>query len=276
MVFAMGKRVLAVTLPLLFSLAGFFSAVVASGMEYPVQYIGNVELGQLSGHAHIIDCRSRFEYDVLHMENAVHIPVDTMVREDLQRLLIKDPAKAVVFYCNEEDLPKGRAAFLKARSWGYENVFVYRPGIFNWAEVHPEKSVFRGKILAAGSPHQLFSLDHYLKSCLPPDQFILASRQPGTMVVDIRDSAERENFSIVLPNLKYCSLDRLVKLVKSGSRKVTGKKLLILDAYGAQVQWLQYVLDEKGMDYLFLKGGVTAWRQAGHDIYGDTHQGSGQ
>ena len=54
----------------------------------------------------------------------------------------------------------------------------------------------------------------------------------GCMVVDIRDLAERDSFAISLPNLHHFPVDRLVRLVKSGSRKVVGKKMFILDSCG--------------------------------------------
>ncbi len=273
MVLEMWKRVLLAMASLLFIVAGSFSAVFASGPERPAGYIGSVELGQILDHAHLVDCRSRLEYDVLHMKNAVHIPVATMVREDLERLRAKDPAKAIVFYCNQEDFPKAMDAFVKATKWGYGNIFVYRPGIFNWAKEHPEKVLFFGKILTDGALEQLFVKDHYLAKCLLPSQFVVAARQSGTMVVDIRDMAERHNFPITLANLKHSPIDRLAKLIKSGSRKVMGKKMLIIDSYGAQSQWLQHVFDESGIDYAFLKGGGLAWRQAGLDRFGNHDQG---
>lgn len=261
---------------LLVCLVGGISPVFAAAPEAPAGYIGSVELNQIFDLAHLVDCRSRLEYDVLHMENAVHVPFATMVREDLERLLDKDPSKAIVFYGNGEGCLQGRAAFVKAGRWGYENIFMYRPGIFAWAKEKPEKVLFFGEILGADSPRRLLALDHYLASCLSPIQFIESTRQPGTKVVDIRDTAERESFSIILPHLQHYPLDKLAHMIKSGSRKVKGGKLFILDSCGGQSQWLQYILDDNGIDYAFLKGGVAAWRRAALDSYGNTLLGADQ
>ncbi len=246
-------------------LAAAHSLARASGPDYPDGHIGTLELVQIFDLAHLVDCRSRLEYDVLHMKNAVHVPVATMVREDLDRLRRKDPAKAIVFYCNGDECSQSLVAFEKASEWGYENIFVYRPGVFAWAQEWPEKVLFFGEIPGPADQDRLFARDHYLASCLPVSDFVVASRQAGTLVVDIRDLAGRQNVTISLPNLKHYPLDSLVKLVKSGSRKVTGKKMLILDSCGMQTRWLQYVLDNHGIDYAFLKGGVAAWIQAGLD-----------
>ncbi len=58
------------------------------------------QFARLHGHAIVVDCRSRLEYDVLHIQGAVHIPSGTMVGEDLERLLLQYPHKPIVFYCN--------------------------------------------------------------------------------------------------------------------------------------------------------------------------------
>lgn len=238
--------------------------------------IGSVELEQIFELIHLVDCRSRFEYDILHMKNATHVPVDNMVKEDLQRLRAKDPAKAIVFYGNGEKCPESRAAYLKAAKWGYENIFFASADIFSWAKERPEKALFLGKILDPASQAKLFPSDQHLENYLPPGPFIAASRQPGAMVVDIRDRAEHNRFAITLPNLKYLSLDRLVTLIKSGSRKVRAKKMCIIDSCGGRSQWLPFVFADRGIDYVILQGGVAAWRQAGFDSFGKSGHGDMQ
>ena len=47
-----------------------------------------------------VDCRSRLEFNVLHMKGAVHIPVGTMVKEDIFRVKQYSPGKILLFYCN--------------------------------------------------------------------------------------------------------------------------------------------------------------------------------
>ncbi len=266
------------TVMLLFCLVGAFSSVsvFASGPGLSAGHIGSVELLQIFEQALLVDCRSRLEFDVLHMKNAVHVPVGTMVKEDLQRLRAKNSSRPLVFYCNGEECPQGRTAFGKAGKWGFQNIFFYRPGILAWATEHPEEVLFFGKTPGPDSQVQLFDREHFRAKSLSPRQFVVASRQPGAMVVDIRDVAERNSFTLTLPHLKYSSVDRLVKLIKSRSRKVMGKKIYIVDSCGMQSQWLQYILDENGMDYAFLAGGAAAWRQAALDSYGNDKYGAAQ
>lgn len=263
----------------LFFLMSFWAPLFSAFASEPLQpegYIGSVELEQIFELVHLVDCRSRFEYDILHMKNAVHVPVGNMVREDLELLRAKDPAKAIVFYGNGEPCPESRAAFVKAAKWGYTNIFSYRGSIFNWAKERPEKARFWGEILGPDSQDQLFAADHFLENSLPPGPFLEASQQAGTMVVDIRDMAERSSFSISLPNAQHFPIDRLVKLIKSGSRKVRGKRVFIIDCCGGRSQWLAFVLVDSGIDYVFLKGGVAAWRQAGIDRFGNIGHGAVQ
>lgn len=65
-----------------------------------VRHINTDEFASLYDHAIVIDSRSRLEYDVLHISNAVHIPASTMVAEDLQRLRGQYPHRPIIFYCN--------------------------------------------------------------------------------------------------------------------------------------------------------------------------------
>lgn len=165
---------------------------------------------------------------------------------------------------------------MKAGGWGYKNIFVYYPGIFAWAKERPEKVLFWGEMPSPEYQEKLFTTKHYFEKSMPPKQFVLSAHQQGVQVVDIRDRTERNSFIISLPGLQHYPVDRLVKLIKSGSRKVTGKKMFIVDSCGSQTQWLQYVLDEHGIDYAFLKGGVVAWCQAGFDRFGNQNHGARQ
>lgn len=64
------------------------------------RHINTDQFATLYGHAVVVDCRSRLEYDVLRIKGAVHIPSGTMVAEDLHRLLSQYPHKPIIFYCN--------------------------------------------------------------------------------------------------------------------------------------------------------------------------------
>lgn len=61
------------------------------------------QFASLYDHAIVVDCRSRLEYDMLHIKDAVHIPSGTMVREDLDLLRQQFPHRPIVFYCNGDN-----------------------------------------------------------------------------------------------------------------------------------------------------------------------------
>ena len=77
-------------------LAGGSSAVAGDH----IRYIPASKLAKIITKAHIIDTRSRLEYNMLHIRGAVHIPVGTMMKEDLERVVARDPLLPLVFYCN--------------------------------------------------------------------------------------------------------------------------------------------------------------------------------
>jgi rhodanese-related sulfurtransferase len=121
-----------------------------------------------------------------------------------------------------------------------------------------------GKEIDDDSVSYFLPTEKYQAHCLSPYEFVAVSKQPKTVVFDIRDIAGRQVFPVNLPHIKHYPVDRVVKLIKSGSRKITRNKVLILDGCGAQSKWLQYVLEEAGVkDYFFLEGGLLNWRRMG-------------
>ena len=87
-------------------------------------------------------------------------------------------------------------------------------------------------------------------------------------VVDIRESREKTEYPIILPNLSEATIDQLVKRLERGD--FPKARILVLDNVGKQVIWAKYYLDRYGIkDYHFLKGGVRQWRADGLDSKGD-------
>jgi rhodanese-related sulfurtransferase len=164
---------------------------------------------------------------------------------------------------------KSRAAFVKAQEWGIANVYVYRSGVFDWVKQYPDQALFMGKDFVGEPDDYFLPSATYQAHCLTPLEFIRVSHQAKTVVFDIRDVPGRHIFPITLDNIEHYPVDRVVKLIKSGSRKISRKKLLILDGCGIQSKWLQYVLEEAGArNYFFLEGGVLNWRKIGLDNAG--------
>ncbi|WP_435276742.1 hypothetical protein ACMAZF_07310 [Psychrobium sp. nBUS_13] len=55
--------------------------------------------------------------------------------------------------------------------------------------------------------------------------------------------------------------DQQTLVRKSFLKQVVNKKLDIMDATGKKIRWLQYLLEEQQLDYVFLKGGVWSYYQ---------------
>lgn len=82
----------------------------AMGIEYPgrkepkyqgVPYIEIDELYQdyLAGNVIIVDVRSRLEYDTIHTDGAIHIPIGSQAFEsELKKLAGANPGKKISFY----------------------------------------------------------------------------------------------------------------------------------------------------------------------------------
>jgi predicted sulfurtransferase len=80
-------------------------AVDYPGREHPkyqdVPYIEIDELYQdyLTGSAVIVDVRSKLEYDTIHVDGAVHIPVGSHAFEaEVRKLAEANPGKKIGFY----------------------------------------------------------------------------------------------------------------------------------------------------------------------------------
>jgi len=88
---------------------------------------------------------------------------------------------------------------------------------------------------------------------LPPGEFM---RKIGMefWILDIREHFQRD--IKILENITYVtSINKFDILLKRAKKKKI--KLLIYDAVGRQVRWVQYLLERKDFeDYFFLKGGV--------------------
>ncbi len=203
----------------------------------------------------VVDVRSTMEFDVAHVAKAVHVPVSKATfASDLEKVRAKNGATAIAFYCNGHTCAKSYKAAKKAREAGFANVFAYDAGIFDWIMAQPDKATLMGNTPAAKD--KIIPKSELKAKMMSYDQLMAKAAQPNTVNVDIRDPFQRETIPAI-PLLRNIPLDRLTKLLKKGQFK--DKQLLIIDAVGKQVRWLQYYLEEYGYtNYAFLEGGVKA------------------
>lgn len=82
----------------------------------------------------------------------------------------------------------------------------------------------------------LIPKDVLAKRAITYGEFRKRAESRRSMVIDVREPFQRDTIP-PLPDLRNIPSDRFVELLKSGEFK--GKELLILDAVGKQVQWIQ-------------------------------------
>ncbi len=115
---------------------------------------------------------------------------------------------------------------------------------------------------------RLIPESEFKKVLVEPLTFIDMAKSGEYEVYDIRDSRERAEYPINLPNVRTATIDDLQRLLKED--RFPKSHVLFLDNVGRQVIWAQYYLERYGVtDYFFLSGGVRQWRASGLDSKGD-------
>ena len=223
---------------------------------YPeVPVISTESLADRYDHIIILDIRSKLEYEVARINKAILLPLnDAGFTEELKALADQNRGRYLAFYCNGHTCAKSYKAVQLAISLGLEKVICYDGGIFDWIESHPEKATLLS--VTPAKKELIISDAAFEEKRISFDAFKKLADSPNSIVIDIRDSFQRE-LSPDLPGIRNIPLDPLLELVSN--RVWTEKKLLFFDAVGKQVRWLQYYLMHFGYyDFAFLDGGVLA------------------
>ncbi len=212
------------------------------------------QLNQEYDNVDIVDARSTFEYEVLHINKAKNIPLHDRAFTKKVRQLQKD-GKPIVFYCNGHTCYKSYKAAKRARIDGIRNVFAYDAGIFDWARAHPEKATLLGHTPV--DPDKLISKADLKKHLLSPKAFN-DKITDETLILDIREPAQRGLLELFPYRQESISMGETQKLRKFlMATKKSGRPLMVYDEVGKQVRWLQYYLQDIGIkNYYFLQGGV--------------------
>jgi rhodanese-related sulfurtransferase len=241
---------------------GVFVSVSASFAEegfplrakFPkVKYITTDGLSREYSQAVIVDVRSDLEFDVIHINKALHVPVaQATFLKDLEKARSKENGKPVVFYCNGHSCAKAYEAAEQADHAGFKNVFAYDAGIHDWVKAHPEKTTLMG--VSPAPKNKLISGEALAKRKISLAEFKKKAEGAKAVVIDIREPIQRKVIP-PFPKLRNIPSDRLLSLLEKGEFK--NNDLLIFDAVGKQVEWLQYYLEKNGYNnYNFLKDGV--------------------
>ena len=218
-----------------------------------LHYITTSDLNSQYDKAFIVDVRSEIEFNVIHINKAAHLPMAVATfAKDLEKVRQKAATSPLVFYCNGHTCEKSYDAAAEASKAGFKGVMVYDAGIFDWAKTYPNKTTLMGKTPAPKD--KLIPKSTFAKKCIGYDEFKKKAASPNAVVIDIREPIQRKEIPQI-PGLRNIPSDRMVDLIKKGDLK--DKQLLILDAVGKQVEWLQYYLEAHGYkNYLFLEKGV--------------------
>lgn len=212
------------------------------------------QLNEAFNEVIIVDVRSSFEFNTLHINNAVNIPLNskTFVTQVKQ---LQTENQHIVFYCNGHSCYKSYKATDKARKAKIPNVFAYDSGIFDWANAHPEKASLLGTTPV--DRNRLLTKKDLKKYMLEPEKFS-SEINDQAIILDIRESSQRGLIELFPYRQENIDMDEQKKLNKFLTRvKNSGKTLLVYDEAGKQVRWLQYYLQQKGISkYFFMQGGV--------------------
>lgn len=232
--------------------------------------VSTQQLAQWVDSAIIVDVRNTVEFDVIHINGAVNLLVGKMTEAELLKLREKNGDTPIVFYCNGVTCSKSYKATQMAVAWGFENVFVYDAGVFDFYKNFPQHGQFFGEQLdATQAQTALISKEELQAISIPPADFIQKATTGGYTVFDVRDNKERSEYPINLPGIKKVSMDQLVKFLDKPGAIPSGQ-FVVLDNVGKQVKWLHYYLKRtERSDFFFLAGGVKAWKEAGFDADGN-------
>ncbi len=227
---------------------------------YPdVTYIELSELQKRFKDVVIIDARSKYEFDTIHITGARNILVSkTLFGEEVKELRARTD-KPIVFYCNGHSCMKSYKAARRAQAAGVKDVYSFDGGIFDWAKANPDRTVLLGRSPIKVS--DLISKKELKARMLAPEKFQARVENRRYLVLDVRSRLQRAGSGLFAFVEKQASLDdkeRLDYYIEQARQ--SGKTLLAYDAVGKQVRWFQYYLEKKGLKkYYFMKGGAKGY-----------------
>jgi len=211
------------------------------------------------GDVLIIDTRSNYEFETIHINTAINIPVsDKDFVQQIQKVR-QTTQKAIVFYCNGRTCYKSYKATKAALKSHVRNVYAYDAGMFEWAKTYPELTTLLGKTPI--NPNDLLSKKTLKAHMITPHKFtsMAYEQNDATQIIDIRDLSQRASSVGYFVGMEHwVSINRKAKLKKLIRKaKKNNKTLLIYDAVGKQVRWLQYTLEQENLDnYFFMEKGA--------------------
>ena len=136
-------------LSILFFVLAFVHSSYAKNQEFPgrdlyldVKHIEMADLAKEYNNSIIVDVRSKYEFDTLHIKSASHVSLRSPeFISSMQQLRKQYPHKKIVTYCNGKTCMKSYKAARKCQQHGVRNVYAFDAGIMDWAKNQPNRSV---------------------------------------------------------------------------------------------------------------------------------------
>lgn len=222
--------------------------------RYPdVEVLSTEALNQRFNDVLVVDVRSKYEFETLHIKDAVNVPLTTGFGEAMLKLRAQHN-KPFVFYCNGKTCHKSYDAALLAARARLNNLYAYDAGILEWSMQQPEKTALLGR--SPVKTQDLIDEKTFKAHLLEPREFV-SRVDAKSIVLDVRDRAQRDNPLFPMKEQR-AQLDETKKIdAVIDEARTQNKTLLIYDQTGKQVQWFQYYLESKGLKkYYFMKGGA--------------------
>jgi len=210
----------------------------------------------------IIDARSNYEYETIHINSSINIPVSSKDFAERVREVRNNSDKPIVFYCNGRTCFKSYKAVKAAMKHNVNNVFAYDAGMFEWAKTYPERTTLLNQ--SPINPNDLLSKKILKSHMLKPAKFSEMAYEMGdkARILDIRDITQRSNGIGYFIGMEYwISLNRKNKVNQFMKKAhANNKTLFIYDAVGKQVRWLQYALEKANIkNYYFMEKGANGF-----------------
>lgn len=238
----------------------------AASLEFPgrdrypdIPYIEIDDLNARYDQVVIVDVRSEFEYNTLHIKDALNIPLNSSDFIERVKGLRSESDKPIVTYCYGKSCMMSYKAARKAKNKNISNVFVFDTGILGWTKKHPEKATLLGK-----NPvdlKRLLSKAQLEQHMLAPLTFAERAHSGNGIVLDLRDDQQRIHsrlFMGIEQNISLSDVDTLKKFIAEANIK--NKPLYIYDHVGKRVRWLMYQLEaSNAKEYYFMKDGANGY-----------------
>jgi rhodanese-related sulfurtransferase len=225
---------------------------------YMVKWISTDDLYKQLKNVEIVDVRSKYEYETLHITGARNIILGapSFVNDVIN--LRNTSKKPLVFYCNGQTCKKSYEATIAAQNAGITDVLAFDAGILKWAKQYPEQSLLLGKPLKSSA--ELIDDNKYQAHILSRLDFEKKIKEGNALVLDVRDSFQTDGLALYPLIQRSVPLDnkQLQRYVDQAKRE--NKTLLIFDATGHQAPWLQYYLEAQNVpSYYFMEGGAKGY-----------------